>query len=523
SQGEPEILTATADGVFTARDPLTGAPVWQVALAAAGTLLANLAAPPVVVGHRLVFAWQEVMPDWTRVAHHVGVLDLDARALDPAFPPLILSANLPAAGGAGTIEFLPDHAFSRAAVVHADLPGRALGLAYVSFGNVRDLQPWHGWVFEIDLDAWQATGTAAAVSASFVTTAGQSDCGAADGDGARQMVCGGGVWAARGPEVIPDPGSPDGFALLVATGNGLLDPTRASYANAVLRLGRGLAFEPGCDATLCDGFDPTAPTDACAASCDGLFIPRLPAGQSPPRGSNDACVGLSLFRCYAALDWDLGADAPAYAALPGGPDVIVQPAKDGAVYLIDADHLGTLYDRAPLMPGCGEGGGSCAADWAGTMVTKPALATVGGATLALVPTFIEDATHPAGLQALEIAADGGTPHLLPRWSAPAAGDPAATSGFRVPPSGVTVVDVGGEPYAAVADATRPAGTLYWIRVRDGAVVQRQPLAGGGQRFAAPLAENGVLYLASCQGTGTPAFEEGPSMLEAFRISATLPP
>src|SRR5262249_12805270 len=163
---------------------------------------------------------------------------------------------------------------------------------------------------------------------------------------------------------------PDGFALLVATGNGLLDPTRGSYANAVLRVGRGLAFAPGCDATLCEGFDPTAPTDACAASCDHLFIPRL-AGQELPRGPNDAGVGLTLFQCYAALDWDLGASAPAHAALPDGPDVIVQPGKDGAVYLLDADHLGTLYDRAPIMPGCGEGGGTCAASWAGTIVTKP--------------------------------------------------------------------------------------------------------------------------------------------------------
>ncbi len=308
SQGAPEILLVTADGVFTAVDPLTGAAVWRVALAAGDGLLANLAAPPAVVGHRLVFAWQEVMPDWTRVAHHVGVLDLDARALDPQFPALTLAASLPAHDGAGPIVFRPDHAFSRAAVVHADVPDRTLGLAYVSFGNVRDLQPWHGWLFEIDLDVWQADGGPGAVTGTLVTTGATSDCGNDDDDGAREMVCGGGVWAARGPEVIPDPASPDGFALLVATGNGLLDPTRGSYANAVLRVGRGLAFAPGCDATLCDGFDPSAPTDACAASCDHLFIPRLPAGQEVPRGANDACVGLTLFQCYAALDWDLGAE-----------------------------------------------------------------------------------------------------------------------------------------------------------------------------------------------------------------------
>jgi hypothetical protein len=520
SQGAPEILMVTADGVFTAIDPQTGAEIWQVALTAGNGLLANLAAPPAVVGHRLVFAWQEVMSDWTRVAHHVGVLDLDARALDPQFPALTLTASQPAADGAEPIDFLPDHAFSRAAVVHADVPDRVLGLAYVSFGNVRDLQPWHGWVFEIDLDAWQAQSAgagASVVTGTLVTTSATADCGAEGADGSREMVCGGGVWAALGPQVIPDPASPDGFALLVPTGNGLLDPTRGSYANAVLRVGRGLAFAPGCDATLCDGFDPNAPTDACAASCDDLFIPRLPAGQDVPHGANDACVGLTLFQCYATFDWDLGASAPAIATLPGGTDVIVQPGKDGAVYLIDAEHLGTLYDRAPIMPGCGEGAGTCAATWAGTIVTKPAIATVDGVVLALIPTFVDDDAHPAGLQALAIDTTGATPRFTPRWQAPVAADPAALSGFRQPPSGVSVVEANGASYAALVDTGSPSGSLYWIRVGDGAIVQKLALAGGGQRFAAPLAANGVLYVPSCEDTGTPSFEEGPSMLEAFTI------
>jgi hypothetical protein len=525
SQGEPEILIVTADGVFAALDPTTGAQIWQVALAAGDGLLANLAAPPALVGHRVVFAWQEVMASSARVAHHVGVIDLDARALDPQFPSLTLAAQATATDGSGPIDFLPAHAYSRAAVVHVDVPDRVLGLVYVSFGNVRDLQPWHGWLFEIDLDAWQASGVdpTTPITGTLVTTAAEGDCGAEDGDGAREMTCGGGIWAARGPEVVADPASPDGYALLVATGNGLTDPTRGSYANSVLRLGRGLSFTTGCDPTLCAGFDPTAPTDACAASCDRLFIPRLPAGQSVPHGANDGCVGLTLFQCYATFDWDLGANAPTAVALPGGPNVIVQPGKDGAVYLVDADHLGTLYDRAPLMPGCGEGGGTCSATWAGTIVTKPAVTTVGGTTLVLVPTFVADDLHPAGLRALELDTTGEAPRFLPRWQAPAAGDPDAVAGFRAPPSGVTVVEVAGEPYAALADASPPAGTLYWVRVRDGAILQKLALAGGGQRFAQPLAANGILYVPSCQRTGTPSFEEGPSTLEAFRIDATLPP
>jgi hypothetical protein len=519
SRGQPEILIATADGIFTALDSRTGVEVWRVALTAPAGLSPNLVAPPALFGQRVIFAWQDVMADWTRVNHHVGVLDLDARALDPTFASLTLAGSQPTFDGAASVDFLPAHAFSRAAVVHVDVPDRVLGLGYVSFGNVRDLQPWHGWLFEIDLDAWQADGAAAAVSGTLVTTP-ESDCGAENGDGARQMVCGGGLWAAMGPTVVADDTTPDGFSLLVPTGNGILDPTRRDFANGILRVGRGLGFAPGCDQTLCDPFDPTSPTDACAGSCDSLFIPRLLSGQLLPRGPNDACVGLTLFQCYAALDWDLGASSPTELTLPGGPTLIVQPGKDGAVYLMDGGHLGTLYDRAQIMAGCGEGGGACSATWAGTMVTKAAIATIAGVPIALVPTFVEDDVHPAGLQALDVTTAGGTPHLSARWRAPPFDGPESVAAFRGPPSGVTVVDVSGEPFAAVVDTSTAPGTLYWIRVRDGAILQRVALTGSGQRYETPLAAGGVLYVPSCEHTGNPSFEEGPSSLEAFTIATS---
>ena len=98
--------------------------------------------------------------------------------------------------------------------------------------------------------------------------------------------------------------------------------------------------------------------------------------------------------------------------------------------LIDADHMGTLYDRAPIMAGCGEGGGTCAATWAGTIVARPEIVTVDGAVLVLLPTFVMDNAHPAGLQALEITMAGGTPHLTPRWQAPRFTDPESD---RIPP------------------------------------------------------------------------------------------
>ena len=521
SAGVPAILSVTADGVFRALDPASGVPLWTVSLTAPAGLAPNLVSPPAVVGHRLVFTWQNVSPDWTRADHHVGVIDLDARAFDPAFAPLTLTASKPAAGG-GTIDFLPAHAYSRAAVVTALPPGRELGLAYVSFGNVRDLQPWHGWLFEVDLDAWRTQGAAAAISGTLVSTATpNSQCGAENGDGSRQMLCGGGIWAHLGPAVVDDPTTADGFRLYVPLGNGLLDPLHLQFANSVLRVGRGLAADGACDPVLCDGYDPAAPGDACAASCANVFIPRLPAGQTLPLGTGNVCVGKTLFQCYAALDWDLGASAPAFVALPGGPRVILQPGKDGALYLFDADHLGTLYDRAVIMHACGESGGNCIADWAGMIVTKPLITSIDGATVALVPTFVFDDFHPAGLQAVEIRNDRGQPHLVPRWQAPSFTDPASVNTFRRISSGVSVATVAGELYAAVVDTALPGvgGRLYWVRVRDGAILQGPTLDGSGQRFAPPLITSDAVYVSSCLRTGTPSFNEGPGEVEAYTIVA----
>ena len=524
SQGSAQILIATADGVFTAVDPTTGAEVWRVALTAQAGTTPHLVAPPTLVGSRLVFGWQEVTADWTRVSHRLGVLNLEMRALDPAFPTVTLSARQAASDGASTIDFVPAHAYGRAALVHADLRDHELGVVYASYGNARDLQPWHGWVFELDLDEWRAQGAAAAITASFVTTA-DVDCGPENGDGSRQMACGGGVWTHLGPQVVYDDGAADGFYLLLPTGNGLLDPSRKAFANSVLRLEHGLRFDPACDAAACEPFDPLSPSEPCMSSCTNLAMPRLLATQMIPDAPNDACQGKSLLGCYALLDWDLGANSPARVKLPGGPAVVVMPGKDGAVYLFDGDHLGTLYDRAPIMPVCGVGGANCLADWAGTIVTRPAIVTVDGAVLALVPTFIEDDAHAAGLQALEISMATGAPQLLPRWRAPSPSDPDALSGFRQHSGGVTVVDVGGEPFAALVDdvVDGGSGTLYWIRVRDGTVVQKVGLAGSGMQFVPPLAANGALYMPSCQRTGTPQFNLGPSTLEAYTISAVTVP
>jgi hypothetical protein len=115
---------------------------------------------------------------------------------------------------------------------------------------------------------------------------------------------------------------------------------------------------------------------------------------------------------------------------------------------------------------------------------------------------------------------GGSPHFIPRWQAPRFTDPESVSAFRHHAGGVTVVDVEGEPFAAVVDSASPGqlGKLYWVRVRDGAIVQKLTLAGAGQRFAHPLALGGALFVPSCEHTGSPNFNEGPSHLQAFSIT-----
>jgi hypothetical protein len=94
------------------------------------------------------------------------------------------------------------------------------------------------------------------------------------------------------------------------------------------------------------------------------------------------------------------------------------------------------------------------------------------------------------------------------------------SAFRHHAGGVAVIHIAGEPFAAVVDSALPGqlGRLYLVRVRDGEIVQRVTLAGAGQRFAAPLVVDGALYIPSCEHTGVPNFNEGPSHIQAFSIS-----
>ena len=515
SRGESQILAVTDDGWVRAFDAASGAEAWSMRVPAPTGYDANITAPPATFDDsHVVIAYQYMSPTSTeRTEHRVAVIDLEARALDASFAELRLEARVPASDGSGLVEMLAANAFSRSALVRASVPDRTRGLVYVSYGNIRDIQPWHGWVLELDLDRWHDEGASVAISAVLLTTP-ETSCGTPGDSGADDMICGGGVWTPAGPKLWPTADGSGGWELVVPTGNGQLDLGRRDYANTLMRTGRGLAFDPGCDATACAGFDVHDPSAACVESCENLFIPRLRAGDAPLRPASGNCDGLSLFDCYARIDWDLGASSPARIEVPGGPTVVALPAKDGGLYLFDAAHFGRLYDRAQIADLCGTPTDTCTAEWAGMMITEPAVTEVDGVPVVLVATHMFDVSHPSGVVALRVVMRDGAPRLEPFWTAPERGTDEALLRFRRQPSRIALVPIDGVEHAVVIDVglRDDPGVLYLVRVRDGAVVSRTPLDGNGQRYAMPLVDGARVWVSSCEAPG-----EGAGHLEAFDI------
>jgi hypothetical protein len=501
--GADVVVVESSAGEIGALDPLTGTEVFSVSIPVTAMQGANIAATPALVGNELLVAWQNQQgAAQTRMSHHVAMIDLDTGALDPAFADTTLTATQ------SGIDFLPAYQFSRSAIAIAQPVDKELGYAYVSFANLRDIQPWHGWVFELDLDAWKAGQ--AAISGTLLTTA-SSNCGNPGDSGSYETQCGGGVWAPAGPKVLT---TETGYDLIVPVGNGFLDPTAGSYANTLMRTGRGLTFDPGCDATACAGWSLTNTPASCESSCKNLFIPRLRASDPVPNPSNGACTNKSFFQCYAALDWDLGADSPARVSVPNGPEVIVMPAKDGGVYLVDATNLGTLYDRRQIAAVCGSDGATCQHGWTGMMVTEPAVSAIDGTPVVLIPTFEFDSVHPAGLVALAIVMESGQPAFQPLWTAPNASTGEAVRRFREHEGRVALGQSGGIDLAFLVEVDRTSnrGVLYVVRISDGAIVQRQTLEGPGMRFSQPLIADGAVYVTSCKS------DSGTGHIEAFTLS-----
>ena len=356
----------------------------------------------------------------------------------------------------------------------------------MSFGNGRDIQPWHGWAFELDLTAWESHGADSAVSSVLLTTP-ESHCPNEGQSGNRDSICGGGIWAHSGPQLYASNGS---YELLIPTGNGKFDLSRKDYAQTLMRVFPGLDFDPQCDPNLCEPFRPENPDLSCIESCVNLFVPRLSPGDANLKPGSGACDGKTFWQCLNAMDWDLGANAPIKLDLEGGPAVYVLPGKDGGVYLIDAKHMGKMYHRIQITESCDTPSPRCQLDWAGTTATQPTATKIDGVPLVLIPTYMPSPEQPAGVVALKILVGKAGPHFERYWEAPDFSTEESRERFIYHPTRVVLSRNGGQEYAWVAEGK----TLLGIRVRDGEIVERQDLLEEVAHDVLPIIRDSVLYV-----------------------------
>ncbi|WP_019865748.1 PQQ-binding-like beta-propeller repeat protein [Methylovulum miyakonense] len=506
SHGQPRLIVPVSDGEVAALDAGTGTLLWKLKVPRNEGQEVQLIATPVMIGDKLVVSYQ-CLEQGVRTRHQLAVIDLKNHRFDDRFPVLTVTAGQATADGKATVKFNPPTAYSHAALKHINRPGTRQGYVYAAYGNAADVQPFHGWVFEIDMDAWQQQGAEKAIKNVLLTTA-EADCPVTMEYGTQEMVCGGGVWVPSGPLVTE---TKDDVDLFIPTGNGQVDLLRHDYANAVMRVKPGLQFDAGCDAQLCANFNPVKPDEACLASCKNLFIPRLAKGNAPIKPPYHECDDKDFWECLAWMDYDLGANTPVKIAMPDGREVLVQAGKDGGAYLMDAGHLGTQYDRLQVAPLCGSPTDLCKLSWAGMIVTQPVQTQVDGDPVVVIPAFSADQTHPSGVTALKIVLENGQPKFKPFWKFPESQHPEALKMFRSHPSfPVLTAHLGGQEIIWLVDIGTH-GTLYGIRAKDGAMVAKQTLQGTGRQLTMPLIVGDKVYLVSKMP------DTGKAGLEAYRI------
>lgn len=507
SDNQENIIVPISNGAIAAVNSRKGDLEWRLEIPSAKNQQIQLAATPVKIGNKLVVIYQCV-ENGVRVSHRMAVIDLIAKSWDENFPALELSANKPAADGKSTVKFNPPTAYSRAALKHAYKKGSLWGMVYAGFGNAGDAQPFHGWLFEIDMDAWFNHVNNKIISTVLSTTP-EPECPVTVEHGTQEMICGGGIWAPAGPQIYP---TNDGYEIFAPTGNGQVDLERHDYANTLLRLKPGLQFNPECDELLCRNFDPVNPDEACLSSCKNLFIPRLPVDAPPLHPAGGECNTKSFAECLAWMDYDLGGSPPVKAKLPDGKEVLVQPGKDGAVYLIDARQLGIQYDRLQIAALCGTAADPCKAGWMGMIVTQPVISHVNSTPVVVVPTFAPDNSHPAGIVALKIIVEDGKPKFKRFWQFPQPKSRDAIKAFRSHPSFPVIAKPGKsqDDVVWVVDTGNP-GKLYGIRIKDGALLIAQSLLGAGRQLSAPIIHNNNIYLASVFPGN------GKTFVEAYQI------
>jgi len=504
--GLPQLIVSVSDGTVAALEAKSGLLLWQRQVPVPQNQQAQLIATPVIIGDKLVVSYQ-CLEKGERTSHRIAVLDLASRQWDARFPVLTVTASQATLDGKGIVNFNPPTVFSHAALKHWQPKGSQLGYVYAAYGNAGDVQPFHGWLFEIDMDAWQQYGVNQAIKNTLLTTP-ETNCRTNTEFGTQEMICGGGLWVPSGPLLEA---SGDEMQLFIPTGNGQIDLARQDYGNSLMRVKPGLKFDAACDTGLCAKFDPFNPDDACLSSCKNLFVPRLSQGNAPLKPPFHECDGKGFLECMAWMDYDLGANTPIKITMPDGRQVLVQAGKDGGAYLVDAEHIGKQYDRLQIAKLCGSPTDLCKLSWAGMIVTQPVQTVVDGDPVVIIPTFSPDKTNVAGVVALKIVLENGQPKLQRFWQFPDANNANALKMFRSHPSfPLLTTTIGNEAIIWLVDIGAP-GTLYGIRAKDGSIVAQQALQGSGRQLSMPLLVDGVMYLSSIMPT------TGKAMVEAFKV------
>jgi hypothetical protein len=187
--------------------------------------------------------------------------------------------------------------------------------------------------------------------------------------------------------------------------------------------------------------------------------------------------------------------------------IYVTAGKEGGVYLLDATRIGVLYDRKSAADLCGTTADPCWGTFEGSIITQPILGWVDDTPIVVIPTFIADNTHAAGLVAYKIVVDAGRPHLEYIWSAPDRASREAVERFRGAPTRAVIANYRGEPIVWVADR-QPDGLIFGVRLRDGVIVARARTAGVPNPYVAPIVIDDVLYVPTSVPRGDGDWLEG---------------
>jgi hypothetical protein len=285
----------------------------------------------------------------------------------------------------------------------------------------------------------------------------------------------------------------------------------------MMKVKPGLDFSPECDETACAEFNPDDPPAACMESCKSLFIPRLLPGQPNPRPADGTCDNLAFFPCWEKMDY-IGGSTPTLVALEDGPRALIYPTKDGHIYVVDYDHMGTLFDRVEAAPICGTADDQCIWFWAGMIITQPTLTQIEDEPAVIVPTFMPDHTQEAGVRAYAVRNEDGQAKLLELWRFPLAGTSEAVDRFRRHPSRMRI-GTHGDPATQIGwilETASPGGIgrLLGLKIENGARLVDQPIKGPGYRFTLPLVDGDKVYLNTCES------DNGKSYLEGYSIAFT---